>query len=269
MKNRPIGIFDSGLGGLTCVKEVMKLLPNEDIIYFGDTSRVPYGTRSVDTIVKYVRQDINFLKTFDIKMIIIACGTASATALEAVSGDYDVEILGVVEPACEAAVKLSKSRKIGILGTQGTINSGKYVECINRIDGGVTVTAQACPLFVPLVENGYLSGELPALAAREYLQPLKDAEVDTVILGCTHYPLLSGVIREFLGDDVALVDAGAAAANAAAKRLAELGLENDSDEVGAVKYFVSDDVSGFSKLGGMFLEREITTDVRKINIEEY
>jgi len=293
MKNRPIGIFDSGLGGLTCVKEVMKLLPNEDIIYFGDTSRVPYGTRSVDTIVKYVRQDINFLKTFDIKMIIIACGTASATALEAVSGDYDVEILGVVEPACEAAVKLSKSRKIGILGTQGTINSGKYVECIDKLVGAgsarpqiqnppsayaatpfakggkIEVISQACPLFVPLVENGYLSGELPALAAREYLQPLKDAEVDTVILGCTHYPLLSGVIREFLGDDVALVDAGAAAANAAAKRLAELGLENDSDEVGAVKYFVSDDVSGFSKLGGMFLEREITTDVRKINIEEY
>jgi len=267
--NNPIGIFDSGLGGLTCVKEVMRLLPNENIIYFGDTLRVPYGTRSAETIVKYVRQDINFLRSFDIKMIIIACGTASATALSVVHNDYNVDILGVVAPACAEAVQLSVNRKIGVLGTRGTINSDKYNQHINSIAADVEVISQACPLFVPLVENGYLQGDIPALVAQEYLEPLKAAGVDTVILGCTHYPLLSDVIRDILGENVRLVDAGRSAAVAAAKRLTSLGLENDSGEVGHVRYFVSDDPDGFAKLGGMFLERKITDDVRKVDIEEF
>jgi len=269
MNNKPIGIFDSGLGGLTCVKEVMKLMPNEDIIYFGDTSRVPYGTRSSDTIIKYVRQDINFLKTHDIKMIIIACGTASATALDAVRGDYDIEILGVVAPACNEAVKRSKNKKIGVLGTPGTINSGKYKQHIHEIDGEIEVISQACPMFVPLVENGYSSGEIPTLIAQDYLKPLIAAGVDTVILGCTHYPLLADVIYDVLGKDIILIDAGKSAALNAAERLAELELENKSDKPGVVQYFVSDNAPNFSTLGGMFLEREITDDVRKIDIEEY
>jgi len=268
MNNQPIGIFDSGLGGLTCVKEVMKTLPNEDIIYFGDTSRVPYGTKSKDTLIKYVRQDIKFLKTFDVKMIIAACGTAS-TILPELQDEFDIEISGVVIPATKEAVKMSRNKKIGILGTMGTINSNKYCEIINEIDSGIEVVSQACPLFVPLVEDGRLSGELPKMVADEYLQPLKDAGVDTVILGCTHYPLLSNVIGEILGSDVKLIDAGQAAAIASAKRLAELDMENKSDKCGKVQFFVSDDVAGFSKLGGMFLEREIADNVRKINIEEY
>jgi len=268
MYNKPIGIFDSGLGGLTCVKEVIKLLPNEDIIYFGDTSRVPYGTRSKDTIIKYVRQDIKFLQTFDVKMIIVACGTAS-TVLPEIIGDYDVEISGVVVPASDEAVKLTKNKKIGVLGTIGTINSGKYSEIINSLDDKIEVISQACPLFVPLVENGHLTGELPALAAKEYLQPLIDVNIDTVILGCTHYPLLTNIIQSALGNDVTLVDAGKAAANNAKKYLAELGLQNDADNMGKVRYFVSDDAGGFSKRGGMFLEREITDDVEQINIEEF
>jgi len=268
MSNKPIGIFDSGLGGLTCVREVMKILPNENIIYFGDTSRVPYGTRSRDTIIKYVRQDINFLKKFDIKFIIVACGTAS-TVLPMIADEFDVEILGVVSPASAEAVRVTKHKKIGVLGTIGTVNSNKYHEGIFKLDSSIEVVSQACPLFVPLVENGHLSGGLPTLAAKEYLQPLKEAKVDTVILGCTHYPLLSNVIREILGNDVNLVDAGRAAALSALERLAELDIENKSDSGGRVQYFVSDDAAGFSKRGGMFLEREITGSVKQINIEDY
>ena len=268
MNNQPIGIFDSGLGGLTCVKEVMKLLPNEDIIYFGDTSRVPYGTRSSDTIIKYVRQDINFLKTFDIKMIIIACGTASSTALSAVYNDYDIPIMGVVEPASVDAVSLTKNGKIGVLGTTGTINSGKYSEFICELNPTIEVVSQSCPLFVPLVENGYLNGEIPTLIAREYLKPLIDAEVDTIILGCTHYPLLSDVIYNIVGRDINLVNPGQRAAIYAAETLAYCGA-NTSGKPGTARYFVSDSVEGFSTLGGMFLEREITDNVRKIDIEKY
>ena len=185
MDNRAIGIFDSGLGGLTCVREVMNIMPNEDIIYFGDTGRVPYGTRSSATIVKYVRQDINFLRKFNIKFIIIACGTASSAALPHITTEYDTDIIGVVEPASRAAAAATRNKRVGVLGTQGTINSNKYKDRIYAIDPGIEVVSKACPMFVPVVENGYADSEIATILAREYLKPLIEAEVDTIILGCT------------------------------------------------------------------------------------
>lgn len=269
MDNRPIGIFDSGLGGLTCVRKVMEIMPGEDIIYFGDTGRVPYGTRSRSTIVKYVRQDINFLKSFDIKFIIIACGTASSAALPMIRSEYDIPIIGVLEPTAAKAVSLTENKKIGVIGTEGTVNSGKYTECIKEMDEEIEVVSKACPMFVPLVENGYTDGEVARLVAEEYLMPLKEAGVDTLILGCTHYPLLKNTIRSIMGDGVNLVDAGAETAVAAREILGENDILSGRETGGTAGYYVSDSVSGFSKLGGMFLKRPITGSVNKIEIEKY
>jgi len=268
MDLRPIGIFDSGLGGLTCVKEVMKIMPGEDIIYFGDTGRVPYGTRSSETIVKYVRQDINFLKTFDIKSIIIACGTASSAALPKIKDEYDTEINGVVLPASIKASNATKNGRIGIIGTEGTVRSGKYKEELLKISSELEIFQTACPLFVSLVENGYADSKAARLIAEDYLKDIKDAGVDTLILGCTHYPLLKDIIGDILGSSVSLIDSGAAAAEYTKEKIFEKGLES-SKTAGTVKFFVSDITESFSKLGGMFLNREINEDVKRIDIEKY
>ncbi len=188
MDNRPIGIFDSGLGGLTCVREVMNIMPGEDIIYFGDTGRVPYGTRSSATIVKYVRQDINFLRKFDIKFIIIACGTASSAALPHITTEYDTDIIGVVEPASKMAVNATKNGRIGVLGTKGTINSGKYSQKIRNLNAEIEVISNACPMFVPIVENGYADTEVARILAEEYLDVMIKKNVDTIILGLHPLP---------------------------------------------------------------------------------
>lgn len=269
MDNRAIGIFDSGLGGLTCVKKVMEIMPNEDIIYFGDTGRVPYGTKSMDTIIKYVRQNINFLESFDIKFIIIACGTASSAALPNIQDEIKTEIIGVLEPTCQEAVKVTKNNKIGVIGTQGTINSGKYLETINKINADIEVYSTACPMFVPLVENGYTEGEVARLIVKEYLTPIKEKGVDVLIMGCTHYPLLRKEIQRFMGDDVELIDSGAAAAVEAKAHLQKRGLLCDSKNKGTAKYYVSDTVVGFEELGSAFLDRHIEGSVHKIDIEKY
>ena len=269
MDKRPIGIFDSGLGGLTCVKEVMKIMPGEDIIYFGDTGRVPYGARSAEQIIKYVKQDINFLKTFDIKYIVIACGTASSAALPKIRGEYETEITGVLYPAAKKALESTKNGRIGVIGTQGTVRSGKYTKQLLEFDNSLNITEVACPLFVHLVENGH-TNSLPAkLIAEEYLKKIKEAGVDTLILGCTHYPLLKNVISEILGDDVTLIDSGAAAADFAKTEMEAKGLLSDRKSGGEVKYFVSDITESFAKLGGMFLNKEITQKVERIDIEKY
>ncbi|MBR5152224.1 MAG: glutamate racemase [Clostridia bacterium] len=268
MDNRPIGIFDSGLGGLTCVKKVMELLPHEDIIYFGDTGRVPYGSRSPETIVKYTRQDIRFLESFDIKYIIIACGTASSAALPWIQQEFTTEICGVLKPACQAAVSATRNGKIGVIGTQGTVRSGKYEDTLKELDANLSVISKACPLFVPLVENGHTEGQLAYLAAEEYLLPVKNAGVDTLILGCTHYPLLKDTIRQVMGDSVTLIDAGAETAAVAKRRLEELDLLAE-DRKGTARYYVSDRVEGFTDIAQMFLNREIEGCVKQIEIEGY
>lgn len=268
MDNRAIGIFDSGLGGLTCVKKVMEIMPGEDIIYFGDTGRVPYGTKSPQTLVKYVRQDINFLESFDIKLIIIACGTASSAALPQIQGETPTEIIGVLEPACQAAVRLTQNGKIGVIGTGGTISSGKYLQTIKRISPNAQVFSRACPMFVPLVENGYTEGEVTRLIAEEYLTEIREWGADTLIMGCTHYPLLRREIQRIMGGDVKLVDAGAETAVAAQSQLAGRGLLCGRER-GTAQYFVSDTVDGFAELGSVFLDKQIEGSVHKIDIEKY
>lgn len=268
MDQRPIGIFDSGLGGLTCVKKVLELLPGEDIIYFGDTGRVPYGTRSAETIIKYTRQNIRFLKSFDIKYIIIACGTASSAALPLIQEEWDVPIAGVLEPTCMAAARATRKNKIGVLGTQGTIRSGKYEELLKKMNPELQVLNKACPMFVPLVENGYLDTEVTELIVKEYLLPLKEEGVDTLVLGCTHYPLLAPVISRVMGEGVTLINAGAETAVSAKGYLEEKRLLSGKDQ-GSVRYYVSDGVEGFTSLAGMFLEKEIQGDVAMVAIEKY
>ncbi|MBO5409370.1 MAG: glutamate racemase [Clostridia bacterium] len=266
---RPIGVFDSGLGGLTAVKELKNILPNETIVYFGDTGRVPYGTRSNDTIIKYVRQDIRFLLTHGVKAIVAACGTASSVALPQLNDEFGIPLIGVLNPVCQAAVKASKCKKIGVLGTTGTIQSGAYKKGICQIDQTFSVYEKACPMFVPLVENGYIESEATYIIAREYLAPLMEEKVDTIILGCTHYPLLTKVITDIVGDGVFIINAGYETAGYTKTMLSQQGLLTDSPHKGDCRYFVSDDAEKFSYLGGMFLEETIPAGVTKIDIEVF
>ncbi len=269
MDNRCIGVFDSGLGGLTAVKEIMKILPDENIIYFGDTGRVPYGTRSHETVLKYTKNDIRFLQSFDVKMIVIACGTASSVALPKVLEDFDVPILGVVEPSVKAAFNATKNKKVGIIGTSGTIKSGSYEKLIKSFDSEIETFTKACPLFVPLVENGHFDTQVAKLVVEEYLEEIKNSGVDTLILGCTHYPLLSKVIGEYMGDSVTLINPGEEVAKHLKNMLyGNMGHSKDQDGE-KYRYFVSDNTEAFETLGSIFLETKINGQVTKIDIEKY
>lgn len=271
MDGRPIGVFDSGLGGLTTVRELCRLLPGEDIVYFGDTGRVPYGSRSRETIVRYARQDVAFLRTFDLKLIVIACGTVSTTALEVLAQENPIPVLGVVAPAAAAAARATQNDRVGLIGTQASIRSGAYEALIHKEDPAAQVFSQPCPLFVPLVENGrFKPGDVVIeTVAAEYLAPLKAAGVDTLVLGCTHYPLLEGVISAQMGPEVTLVNAGAEGAWAAAARLAELDALSGRDGGGTCRYFVSDRQEDFSRLASIFLGWDVTGAVGQVDISRY
>ena len=226
-----IGVFDSGLGGLSAVKEFMNLLPNEKIIYFGDTGRVPYGTRSCDTIRKYALQDACFLLTHKVKMIVAACGTVSSVAGGLLEEKLGVPYTGVVNPTAYTAVRKTKNGRIGVIGTAATVGSHSYKLRLQKLDPTVKVYEQACPLFVSLVENGIIhrDDQITRLVVRRYMAELKDNGVDTVILGCTHFPLLREAISDYMGGDVTLVDSGYETANYAAKVLRESDLLTDDD----------------------------------------
>lgn len=271
MDKRPIGVFDSGLGGLTAVRELARLLPGEDIVYFGDTGRVPYGSRSRDTIIKYARQDVAFLNTFDLKAIVIACGTVSSTALEVLREENHIPVLGVVEPAAQAAALASKNGKIGLIGTEASIRSGAYERALARLRPEAVVYPQACPLFVPLVENGrFKPGDAVAeLVVSEYLTPLKEAGIDTLVMGCTHYPLLRPAVAAFLGPEVELVDAGGSCAQKVAGLLRLTDALSGKAAGGAHRYFVSDSVDGFARLATLFLGEDVGTHVEQVDITVY
>ena len=253
--NRPIGVFDSGLGGLTVVKELNRLLPDEDIVYFGDTGRVPYGNRSRETIRRYAKEDEAFLLKQDVKVIIAACGTVSSVAAD-ISETLPIPFFEVVSHASKAAVKASKNGKIGVIGTAATIKSGKHREYILKENPNATVVCQSCPLFVPLVEEGWYSAEDGVVieTVRRYLEPMLDAEIDTLILGCTHYPLLTEAISEFF-PEATLINAGAEGGEQIKRILEEknmLGAEKGENE-----FFVSGDVESFVKNGSLFLGSDI------------
>lgn len=269
MSERYIGIFDSGLGGLTAVKELMHLLPDEPIVYFGDTGRVPYGSKSNDTIIKYTKSDIRFLTTFDLKMIVIACGTASTIALPHVEGTLPIPIFGVAHAAAKAAAAATKNKKVGIIGTSGSIRSGAYARLIAAEDGAIETVSAACPLFVPLVETGHTTGEIARLTAEEYLTPLKDAGVDTLVLGCTHYPLLQQTIADVMGEGVTLIDPGRVTAGFVKDYLTERHMLCSQKVENQYRVFVSDSPEDFMELGSTFLQRPIPGGVKQIDIEKY
>lgn len=271
MDTRPIGVFDSGLGGLTALRELARLMPQEDLVYFGDTGRVPYGSRSKETIIKYAQQDVAFLSIFDPKAIVIACGTVSTTALDTLRQQYAVPLYGVVEPAARAAAQRTKNGKVGLIGTQATIRSGAYERALDALRPGTQVTARACPLFVPLVENGrFHPGDIVVeTVVKEYLEEVKAQEVDTLMLGCTHYPLLREVIGACMGPEVELVDVGAECARWVMGQLSGRDQLAPQDRKGSRRYFVSDSTGDFAALASMFLGEDVTGDVGQIDITVY
>lgn len=263
---RPIGVFDSGLGGLTVVKEIVKELPNEDIVYFGDTGRVPYGTRSVDTIKKYAREDERFLLTHDVKLIIAACGTVSSVAGD-VAKELPVPYFEVVSHASAAAVRATKNGKIAVIGTNATVKSSQHKKEILRLSPQSQVITCACPLFVPLVEEGWCSDEDVVVleTVRRYLQPVVEFGADTLILGCTHYPVLSAAIKRVLGENVTLINAGTATAHAVAQYLKENDMDNNYG--GKLSFYVSDKPEFFKEQAMVLLDENIDSDkVTKVDI---
>lgn len=268
MDNRPVGVFDSGLGGLTVLKEINKYLPNEDTIYFGDTARVPYGPRSKETIIKYTFQAINFLMTKNVKAIVIACNTATARALSEANEKYEIPIVGVVEPGAKAAAYSTKNGIVGVIGTAGTINSKAYVKAINNRNPEIKVIAKACPLFVPLVEEGWANKEISSVAAHMYLDELVEQGVDSLVLGCTHYPILKRTIGEAVGMDVKLINPAKETALDLKNILEENGMSAHVDNKGKCSYFVSDINEQFAEVASEFLKRTIT-GLEKVEIHKY
>lgn len=267
MDQRPIGVFDSGMGGLTAVRELKKILPHEDIIYFGDTGRVPYGTRSNETIRKYAHQAMDFLCENHVKLIIAACGTVSSLIVEAPE-NLRLPYTGVVRPASRAAVKATRSGKIGVIGTTATINSGSYEKEMRALQDGLQIYSRACPMLVPLVENGFISPEdqIANLICERYLEPLLQEQVDTLILGCTHFPILAPILSRIMGDDVTLIDTGKEAAKYARRMLTEHNLLKLASSAGKQDYFVSDDVQNFTELAELFLGEKLGNHIKKVQL---
>ena len=256
MKNRPIGIFDSGVGGLTVVKEIIKSLPNEKIVYLGDTARVPYGTKSDQAIKRFSIENAEFLKKFNVKLIVVACNTASSIALTSLKKKFNIPIVGVIKPGARKAIAITKNGRIGIIGTPATIKSRAYEKEIKSISGN-KVFSKACPLLVPLAEEGWLNGNITVDIARKYLESLTSKNIDTLVLGCTHYPLLKGVISKVVGRSVRIVDSASSVAEEVARILKKNKRLSNSSRKPIHNFFATDAVEQFMKVGGKFLGKRI------------
>lgn len=254
---KPIGVFDSGIGGLTVVRALARHLPRENIVYFGDTARVPYGPKSPQVVREYSRQDTEFLMRHDVKMIVVACNTVSSVALDVVMKRAGVPVTGVIVPGAKAAAAATRNGRVGVIGTVGTIASNAYVNAIRLLDPAVTVLSQACPLFVPLAEEGWTAHPATAIIAKEYLFPLKREKIDTLVLGCTHYPLLTEAIAAVVGERVTLIDSGEAAAAEVGEILDANGLRNGSAARPHIQFFVSDVPGKFAEVGERFLGQKL------------
>ena len=270
-KNAPIGVFDSGVGGLTVAREIMRQIPNERIVYFGDTARVPYGSKSKDNIIKFSRQIIRFLQSENVKAIVIACNTASALALDEMQQEFDLPILGVVKPGAKVAVETTANKRIGLIGTEANIRSGVYTRYIKSLDDEAKVFEKACPLFVPLVEEGWLHDDITLQVASRYLEELKEKDIDTLIMGCTHYPLIRSTIRKVMGDKVNLVNPAYETAIELKNLLERDNLANkcDVDSPSSMyRFYVSDAEEKFKLFANSILPFDITM-TKQINIENY
>lgn len=269
-KTAPVGVFDSGVGGLTVAREISRQLPNENIVYFGDTARVPYGSKSQNTIIRFSEQIIRFLKTKDVKAIVIACNTASALALETVRDEYDIPILGVVVPGARAAVETTKNKRVGVVGTDATVQSGMYTKVIQEMEPGIKVIEKACPLFVPLVEEGFKEHTVTDEIIEYYLESMRNTGIDAMILGCTHYPLLRSKIRAYMGEEIQIVNPAYETAMDLKRLLRENDMENDGREGthGKYSFYVSDAAEKFRRFANTVMPFDVpTTNV--VNIEGY
>ncbi len=275
---RPIGVFDSGIGGLTVLREIWKVLPNESTIYFGDNSRAPYGNKASSTVIRYSLQNMEFLKSRDVKMIVIACNTASAYAYEALKDRANVPVVEVVTPGAEVAIRATKNGKIGIIGTKATISTGVYKKAVEQsaLKHGIKnieIFQNTCPLFVSLAEEGWWDNEVTRLTAKEYLTPLKEAGIDTLVMACTHYPLLAKVIGEIMGEGITLVNTGEAAASVVKSVLEENDIAATGTDEPKKEFFTSDDTAMFESIATPFLgeglpsgTQKFITDVYKVEI---
>ncbi|MGB5704424.1 MAG: glutamate racemase [Polyangiales bacterium] len=266
---KPIGIFDSGLGGLTVARAIRAALPAQDLVYLGDTARVPYGTRSAETVVKYAIGCAERLLSYDIKLLVVACNTASGVALGELQARLDIPVLGVIQPGAKAGVKATRTGRIGVLATAGTVASGAYERAIHAENSAIRVFARPAPLFVPLAEEGWVTGEVPKLAAERYLPPIVDVDVDTIVLGCTHYPLLNGIIHDvaaaLLGHDVVVVDSAEATAAALREMLSEDGAGAGSS--GDLRILVTDLPGQFASSASRFLGKPVQgLDIQAIDL---
>lgn len=269
-KTAPVGVFDSGVGGLTVAREIMRHLPNENIVYFGDTARVPYGSKSRDNIIRYSRQIIHFLKTKGVKAIVIACNTASALALDVVREESDIPIIGVVEPGAKAALSATRTKKIGVIGTEATIRSAMYEKIICGLEPDAAVIGKACPLFVPLVEEGFAKHNVTGEIIDYYLASFLETDIDSLILGCTHYPLLRSRIKDYVGDRITLVNPAYETAMDLKQILEEKEIANTdvAGEHASYSFYVSDAADKFKRFANSILPYDIET-TKQINIEEY
>lgn len=270
-KEAPIGVFDSGVGGLTVVREIMRQIPNERIVYFGDTARVPYGSKSKETVTRFSKQIVRFLQTHDVKTIVIACNTASAYALEELERELDIPIIGVVKPGAKMAADTTQNNRIGVIATEGTIKSGLYTQYIQSLKKDAVIYGKACPLFVPLVEEGLWEDPVTIEIARRYLADLIELDIDTLILGCTHYPLIRSVIAEVMGERVNLINPAYETAIALKKLLQEKNLLNEQQpQLGTNPYqfYVSDGAEKFKQFANSIIKYGILS-TNTINIEEY
>lgn len=269
--NSPIGVFDSGVGGLTVAREIMRQLPNERIVYFGDTARLPYGSKSKENVIRFSRQIVRFLETQQVKAIVVACNTASAYALEDLEKESDIPMIGVVKPGARAALATTANKKIGVVGTEATISSGIYSRYIEEHDADVSVVGKACPLFVPLVEEGLWEDPVTDEIARRYLTELIDSGIDTLILGCTHYPMLRSTVGKIMGEGVTLVNPAYETARELKALLSERGLESEHRPglgTELYRFFVSDAADKFQRFANSILPYGILS-AKVIRIDEY
>jgi len=262
---RPIGVFDSGIGGLTVVKALLRRLPNENIVYFGDTARVPYGPKSPQVVREYAREDTEFLLSKNVKMIVVACNTVSAVALDVVQKGAKVPVVGVIVPGAKAALAATKKKRIGVIGTVGTVSSNAYANAIRMLDKEATVFSRPCPLFVPLVEEGWIDHKATEMIANEYLFPFTAEKIDTLVLGCTHYPLLKALISRSMKESALLIDSGEATALEVEELLAKERMKNPSGEKPNLQFFVSDIPAKFAEIGERFLGAKMGV-VRKVAV---
>jgi glutamate racemase len=266
--NSPIGVFDSGIGGLTVVKHLKSLLPHEDIIYFGDTARVPYGTKSEDVVKRFAFEDSHFLLEHDVKMIVVACNTVGSTAIHLLEKNLTIPVIGVIHPGADASVNRTRNKKIGVIGTSTTIRSEKYKQRIFELDKHINVVDQACPLFVPLVEEGFFEDEATHLIAQRYLEKFIENHVDTLILGCTHYPVLRNTIQRVVGEDVEMVDSGEETARVVKQYLDVNNLATSKRIKSRLKIYVSDLPHKFQEIAERFLQNSLS-HIETIDFEQF